>query len=80
MVVVGVMIAVDEPVEEVFVADGDVSTAVDVVIGAVDISFAVVCVVKVAGLAVVVFVHGEATKLKQRAKCIQKSDAPLINM
>ena len=71
------MIVVEDAVEGVVIADGEACAAVDVVIGAVGVSFAVVCVVKVAGLAVVVFVHGEATKLKQRAKCIKKSDAPL---
>ena len=71
--VVGVMIAVLEAV----VDDGDVCLYVDVSIGVVDVSFVVVCVVEVAGLAVVIVAHGEATKLKQRAKCIKKSDAPL---
>ena len=48
------------------------------VIGVVGVSFDTACVVEVAGLAVVVFAHGEATKVKQRAKCIKKSDA-LVN-
>ena len=72
------MIAVEQVVDEVVVADGEVWVAVDVSIG-VDVIFIVVCVVEVAGLAVVVFVHGEAAKLKQRAKHIKKFDAP-VNM
>ena len=71
LVVGGVMIVVEEvveeAVEEVFVTDGDVCAAVDVSIGAVDVPFVIVCVVEVASLAVVTFVHGEATKFKQRA-------------
>ena len=73
LVVGGVMIAVEDAVEkaveEAFVADGDVCAAVDVSIGAVDVSFVIVCVVEVASLAVVTFGHGEATstKFKQRA-------------
>ena len=73
MVVGGVMIVVEEvieeAVEEVFVTDGDVCAAVDVSIGAVDVPFVIVCVVEVASLAVVTFGHGEATstKFKQRA-------------
>ena len=59
--------AVEEAVEEAIVAEGDVCAAVDVSIGAVDVSFVIVCVVEVAGLAVMTFVHGEATKFKQRA-------------
>ena len=50
---------VEKAVEEAFVADGDVCAAVDVSIGAVDVyvSFVIVCVVEVAGFAVVVFVQ-----------------------
>ena len=71
LVVGGVMIvvedAVEEAVEEAFVADGDVCAAVDVSIGAVDVFFVIVCVVEVAILGVVTFGHGQATKFKQRA-------------
>ena len=72
LVVGGVMIVVDEDaveeaVEEAFVADGDVCAAVDVSIGAVDVFFVIVCVVEVAILGVVTFGHGQATKFKQRA-------------
>ena len=51
--------------------------SVDVSIG-VDVIFIVVFVVEVAGLAVVVFAHGEATKVKQRAKRIKKFDALVV--
>ena len=79
MVVVGVMVAVEEVVEEIIVADEDFWIAVDISIGVVDVyvSFVLVCVVEVAGLAVVIFVRGEATKFKQRARRIKKFDAPL---
>ena len=68
------MIVVEEAVEE---AVEEIVIAVDVLIGVVDVSFVVVCVVVVAGLAVVIVAHGEATKLKQRKHCIKKSDAPI---
>ena len=77
MVIVGVM----NVVEEVVVADVYACLPFDVSIGVVDayVSFVIVCVVEVACLAVVVFVHGEAAKLKQRAKHIKKFDSP-VNM
>ena len=71
MVVVGVMIAVEEAGEEDLVADADVWVALGVVIGAVDLSFVVVCVVEVAGFAVVVSVYVEAAKFKQKANSIK---------
>ena len=49
LVVVGVMIVGEEAVEEAFVADGQVCTAVDVVIGVAGVSFDTACVVEVAG-------------------------------
>ena len=68
---------VEEAVEEAFVADGDVCAAVDVSIGAVDVSFIIVCVVAVAVSASVIFVCDEAANLMQRVKHIKKFDAPL---
>ena len=77
LVVVGVMIVVEEAV----VAHEDVCLPVGVSIGVVDVyaSFVMVCAAEVAGLAVVVFVHSEAAKLKQRAirTCIKRFDVPL---
>ena len=59
--------------EEVVVADEDVCLPVDVSIEVVKayVSFVVVCVVGVAGLANVVFELKEAAKLKQKAKHIK---------
>ena len=59
--------------EEVVVADEDVCLPVDVSIEVVDayVSFVIVCVVEVAGLANVVFELEEAAKLKQKAKHIK---------
>ena len=71
------MIAVEQVVDEVVVADGEVWVAVDVSID-VDVIFIVACVVEVAGLAVVIFAHGEATKCKERAKRIKKFDALVL--
>ena len=64
--------------EEVLVADEDVCLPVDVSIEVVDayVSFVIVCVVEVAGLAIVVFELEEAAKLKQKAKRIKESDSP----
>ena len=78
MVVGGVMIVVEEAVEEAVVAEGDVWVAVEVSNGVVDVyvSFIVVCVVEVAGLVVVIFLHGEDAKLKQKVKRIKESDSP----
>ena len=59
--------------EEVLVADEDVCLPVDVSIEVVDayVSFVIVCVVEVAGLAIVVFELEEAAKLKLKAKHIK---------
>ena len=72
------MIVVEEAVEEAVVAEGDVWVAVEVSNGVVDVyvSFIVVCVVEVAGLVVVIFLHGEDAKLKQKVKRIKESDSP----